>query len=330
MSETAVASDATPSGSLETASSAIAAVLSREGKEPPAKPQPEPQAKEDESPAKQVPAAPEAKADESEQEAAADETDQPAPPRLFKVKVDNDELEVPEDELVKGYSRTADYTRKTQELAKQKREFEEGELKAAREARTQQQTLLSELKQAIVSLSPSEPNWDTLKNQLAPEAFADRVLEWKSRQENLAKIDAAQAELKQQEQAEQAESFKAYRETELSHLRRELPDLADATKGPALESELIAFAKTRGYTDDDLKMAVDHRSWLLLHDAMQFHKAKAKAPEIKNKIEKAIEAAPPSTPNRTPKKSEKDSAFDKAAKSGRVEDAAKFFEKLID
>lgn len=331
MSDTAEA-QATPSGSLDTASTAIAGLLSREDKEPAAKTQPEPQAKKD-TPDKQVPAAPEAKAPVSEQEPSTDtdeETEPPVPPKLWKVKVDDQDVEVPEDELVKGYSRTADYTRKTQELAKQRREFEEGELKVARETRGQQQQLLTELKSAIVSLTPAEPNWDKLKAELPAEQLNERLLDWKTRQEHLAKIDAEQARLKGEADADAGKGFQAYVAEQQQHLERELPDFKDPEKGKALKEELSSFAQSRGFTPDELQGVVDHRVVLLLNDALQHQKAKAKAPEIKNKIEQAIEAAPPSKPSTTAKKSEKDAAFAKAAKSGKPEDAAKFFTHIIE
>lgn len=44
--------------------------------------------------------------------------------RYVKVKVDGDELEVPLREALSGYSRQADYTRKTQELAQQRQQAE--------------------------------------------------------------------------------------------------------------------------------------------------------------------------------------------------------------
>ena len=44
-------------------------------------------------------------------------------PDVYAVKVDGEELEVSLDELVQGYSRQSDYTRKTQELASQRDEM---------------------------------------------------------------------------------------------------------------------------------------------------------------------------------------------------------------
>ena len=57
--------------------------------------------------------------DEAEEEELDDqvESEEDTEPQVFAVKVNGEELEVTEDELVKGYSRNRDYTRKTQELA---------------------------------------------------------------------------------------------------------------------------------------------------------------------------------------------------------------------
>lgn len=46
--------------------------------------------------------------------------------RYARVRVDGEDVEVPYGELVKGYSREADYTRKTQALAQQRQEAEYG------------------------------------------------------------------------------------------------------------------------------------------------------------------------------------------------------------
>ena len=45
------------------------------------------------------------------------ELEEDTEPQAFTVKVDGKELEVTEDELIKGYSRNSDYTRKTQEIS---------------------------------------------------------------------------------------------------------------------------------------------------------------------------------------------------------------------
>ena len=61
--------------------------------------------------------------DEPEEEGESDEDEEQdeesEQPQTVKVKVDGEEVEVTLDELKSGYSRTKDYTRKTQELANQ-------------------------------------------------------------------------------------------------------------------------------------------------------------------------------------------------------------------
>lgn len=49
---------------------------------------------------------------------------EPTPDRYVRVKVGGEDLEVPLTEALNGYSRTADYTRKTQELAQQRQQAE--------------------------------------------------------------------------------------------------------------------------------------------------------------------------------------------------------------
>lgn len=62
---------------------------------------------------------------EPEEVEASEETQEEVeePPR-YRVKVGSEELEVDLDELIKGYSRTSDYTKKTQTLAEQRKAIE--------------------------------------------------------------------------------------------------------------------------------------------------------------------------------------------------------------
>lgn len=71
----------------------------------------EPEAKEEEQP-------------ESAEQEQDSEPKQEEEPR-YKVKVDGEEIEVTQDELLRGYMRQKDYTQKTQALAEQRRQFEQ-------------------------------------------------------------------------------------------------------------------------------------------------------------------------------------------------------------
>lgn len=56
-----------------------------------------------------------------EQESDEEHSDEPT----FTVQIDGQDVEVPQSELIKGYMRTADYTRKTQLLGSQRRQLDE-------------------------------------------------------------------------------------------------------------------------------------------------------------------------------------------------------------
>ena len=60
--------------------------------------------------------------DDEEQNEVEDVVEQPT---SYKVKIDGEEVEVTLDELQSGYSRQQDYTRKTQELAQQRKIIEQ-------------------------------------------------------------------------------------------------------------------------------------------------------------------------------------------------------------
>ena len=105
--------DTNPKGSATTVTGAAQAFLGMLEPE-----QPEGQAEEQAVEEQEV----EAQAEETEAEPEVQEEVEEKP--RYRVKVDNEELEVDLDELIKGYSRTSDYTKKTQTLAEQRKAVE--------------------------------------------------------------------------------------------------------------------------------------------------------------------------------------------------------------
>ena len=131
-------------------------------------PQPEGQA--------EVEAAPEqyeAQAEEPAVEEAVEEVEEK--PR-YRVKVDNEELEVDLDELIKGYSRTSDYTKKTQSLAEQRKQVEAERAKIEEAARLRD--TYSQRLQVIEQMLSSQPEEDlTALKDSDPVGYAIKVAE---------------------------------------------------------------------------------------------------------------------------------------------------------
>ena len=77
-----------------------------------------------------------------------------SPDTLVTVKIDGKTMQIPLKEAVAGYQRTADYSRKTAELA--------AERKAIAAEREQSSQLISQLYQEATKYALQEPDWDEL------------------------------------------------------------------------------------------------------------------------------------------------------------------------
>ena len=115
-------------------------------------PQPEGQAEVEATEVEEVEAQAEEEAEAVEQEEEVQET-----PR-YRVKVDNEELEVDLDELIKGYSRTSDYTKKTQTLAEQRKQVEAERAKIEEAAKLRE--TYSQRLQVIEQMLSQQPEED--------------------------------------------------------------------------------------------------------------------------------------------------------------------------
>lgn len=319
----------TQDGSLDSAADAFAGLLSQAEKREKAVSKPEPVKTQAESEPQQ--AQPEEAIEAAKSEGEEDpETPAVTEPRKLKVKIGGVEQELPEDEVVNGYSRTADYTRKTQQLAEARKQFEQNEVAQVRAERQQYQEHLAELKTTLESLSPKKPDFEKLKLTLPADQYAAKIEEWHAYQEKIAQVEKTQAELKGRQDQDAERGFQQYFRDEQEKLELALPDYKDAEKGKVLRKDLSDFALSRGFNEDDLSKVVDHRLVLLLHDAMQGAKAKAKAPEVKNKIEKAMSPTPPGPSKSTqPRANRFDEAITRQRRSGSLDDTANALDALI-
>ena len=127
---------------------------------------------------------------ESDEQTEGDEEAEEAPQlgQTFRVKVDGEEVEVPLDELLKGYSRTADYTRKTQAIAEARKQAE-AEAAMAREERQRYAQTLEALDATLRQLQPPEIDWDRLYQENPVEWVRQREV-MRSRQEQANWVQA--------------------------------------------------------------------------------------------------------------------------------------------
>ena len=132
---------------------------------------------------------------ESEPEYSEEEVAEEQPKPKYKAKVDGEEIEVDIDELVNGYQRTADYTKKSQALAEQRKAIEAErihleQVKQERQAYAQKLQALSQ----FLSQQDQGENLEVLK-ETDPIGYAVKVAEMSQREKQLQALRYEQARI---------------------------------------------------------------------------------------------------------------------------------------
>jgi hypothetical protein len=261
-----------------------------------------------------------------EQSGEEEETEEGEQPQTFTVKVDGKEVSVTLDELQKGYSRTQDYTRKTQQIAEVRKQAEQ-ETQAVRAEREQYAQLLGALQ---AQLQSSEPQVDLER------LYHEDPIEWvrqkevmRERQEKLGAIQSEQQRLSQVAQYEQQRAMEAQLASQQEALFAALPDWKDPKKAKAEKALVIESAKAAGFSDEDLKSVYDHRLVLLLRKAALFDQMVSKRQGIKPVVNNGPRTAKPGAAGRVSTTTESVRAKQRLAKTGRIDDAASAIEHLL-
>ena len=250
-------------------------------------------------------------------------------PQRFRVKVDNEELEVDLDELIKGYSRTSDYTKKTQTLAEQRKAVE-AERTKIEEAAKLRDTYAQRLQVIEQMLTQPEEDISALKDQ-DPIGYAVKMAERMEREKQLAAVRAERESVEAKQVSEHQERLKGHIAQEAERLRAAIPDMADDVKGEIIRRDIRNYAKSVGWTDQELSQVYDHRAVLTLYRAMQYEKLTKGKSVAQKKVAEAPKALRPGTGNqKIDKDSEQVKKLTKQLKqSGRPRDAAALFERFL-
>ena len=258
--------------------------------------------------------------DEYEEEAPKDEK--------FVVKVDGKEIEVPKDELIRGYQREADYTRKTQKLAEE-RKLVESEFQQVRGEREQYSQILGQLQQKLQEFEPQEPDWNRLEVE-DPTEYARQWTSHQRRQQQRYAVQAEQERIKQMQQAEVQKFLRQTMATEVSLLKEKIPEWNSPEKAKAEGMALLEYGQNLGFSEQELSTITDSRALLALHKAWKYDQMMSKRPEFQAKIKKAPKmVSPGSAGSVSSKSSDINNAKKRLAQTGSVRDAASLFEKFI-
>lgn len=262
--------------------------------------------------------------EQSESDEEVEEEEKPA--EVYTVKVDGKEVEVTLDELQKGYSRTQDYTRKTQQIA-ETRKAVEAEAAAIRAEREQYSQLLGALKQQLES-AETPVDLDRLYNEDPIEWVRQREV-LRDKQEKLAAIQSEQQRLSQISEQQRAKEMEAHLATQREALIQAVPEWKDPKKAQAEKALLVEFGKKIGFSDEELKNVYDHRAVIALRKAALYDQMMSKRGQIKPVVNNGPRPAKPSAAGRVSTTTEATRAKQRLAKTGRVNDAVSAIELLL-
>ena len=226
--------------------------------------------------------------EESEDDSEIEDEEVVEEEQTFTVKAAGEEKEVTLDELKKSYQLGSDYTKKTQEVAEQRKVIDQ-EAKAiieARKVRDEYAQRLKSVEEFLVGSNESKENLAELKEN-DPIGYAVKVAEMTEKKEQLQLLQAEQQRIAQQQNSDRSANMQKYVEQEAQKLAQSLPEFSDNTKGEQVRNEIRNYGKKVGFTDEELSSVYDSRHVLVLHKAAQYDKLMAGKAGVKKKVANA-------------------------------------------
>lgn len=262
--------------------------------------------------------------EQSDETEAKEEEDKPP---VFTVKVDGKNVEVTLEELQKGYSREADYTRKTQQVSEERRAFQ-AEAELVRTERQQYAQLLGSLQAQLQQNAAPQLDMDRL--------YSEDPIEW-VRQKELArdaeKVHAAIVSEKQRlshiQAQEQYQSMQAHLAQQQDAMLKAIPEWANPDKAKAEKTLLIEWGQKLGFSSDELKNIFDHRAVVALRKAALYDQMMTKRGNIRPAVNNGPKPAKPGAAGRMDNTTDSRRSQQRLAKTGRVNDAASAIEHLL-
>jgi hypothetical protein len=341
MTDAATPETATASESLDLhgAARAIERILRSEGERggPSRRRRPNDPSAGDEPPAATAGEEPEDDVSSEDYETETPAGDQPR----YSIKIDGEEHEVPLQELLKGYQRNADYTRKTMRLSDEKRALE-----ADRQRHHEEGAAVAAERQryasAVDSVVPrlrhqlqagfGTIDWVRLANE-DPARFAQLRPMHDSLWQQLQQAEAAQMTLRQSQlkwEAVRQEQTVRYAEEQRQLLKKNVPEMSDDDSLNKEIATLKSYLEKVGYRPEEIATLQDHRDTIIarkamLYDRLMGGKGKAERLAALPRVQR------PGTASARIDRARESRAvlMQRLKRTGRTEDAARLIEDML-
>jgi len=275
--------------------------------------------------------------DEEEYEASDNVDAEGEETEVYTIKLDGEEIEVTREELLQGYQRQSDYTKKTQGISEERKAIEEersnlsAEMQSLYQQREQYQQALGQLgNQLLAGISRFQNvNWEQLKEN-DPIEYMTKRDEFREEQEKIKGLQQHQAQVQAQQQADMQKEQAKLAAAEMKKLAELIPEWKDPKVQPELAKSIRSYAMDSGYQKEEIDMLVDSRSVNVLMKAMKYdalQKADVKTKKLKNKPKMATSGSKRGKADAAKRRKAKLS--DKLKQSGDARDAARLLEDIL-
>ena len=258
-------------------------------------------------------------ASENDNAEAKQETD------LHRIIVNGEKIDVDLDELKAGYQKDADFRRKTEELAIDKRQLASDRDRLTKDYSTKLESLdnLTRTLNAEVNSELSSKDLDKLYDEDPTEA-AKIERKIRRRKETIAQ---AQRKLR----SHQEEQFQGIIREEQKKVALKHPDFGDPIKGSTLKTNMRNYLVGRNFSDQEINQVYDSRMFDVIMDAMTHSNNKKLKPTLvskKVKPAKVIKSGIKETKDEQTSKARLDQ-INRLKRSGNPRDATDLLAKFI-
>ena len=244
----------------------------------------------------------------------------------YEVTVDGQTMEVPLAEALKGYIREQTFKQRMNKVHEARQAVEQ-EAATTVQARDYYAQKLAVLERTLAELTPPQPNWD--------QEFAADPRSAHEKQKAYAAIYNRMAWAQQEQQRTASEAAQEYDRNSAKYAVDQFTQFVQEAKIPdekALTSEMSGmrtYAKMRGFSEGEIATVYDKRMLQVLRDAAKYHQMVSAQPKpVATGKGKALTPGS-ATPIGNAGRRNIDDAQRKLAQTGRLDDAAALFQRLI-
>jgi hypothetical protein len=161
-----------------------------------------------------------------------------------------------------------------------------------------------------------------------PIGYAVAVAEQSQREKQLAVVRNEQQRIAQQQQAEQQSQLQNHLRQESEKLVSLIPELA-TQQGDAVRKQIRDYAKSVGWSDQELSSVYDSRAVHTLYKAMKYEQLQKSKPELNKRLVAAPKMMRSGTSAPPTRSAQDKQAMQRLRETGKVTDAAKAFERFL-